>query len=97
VRRDQQAVNRLLASEGVPQSHIGDAPEAEAARRFLDEFSPEERPLAFGKVALGYARLEHNLAQVQDLIREHERQLEQLKEENAQLREKHERVEAEKA
>ena len=97
VRLDQQAFNRLHASEGVPQTEIRDIPEAEAARRFVDEFSPEERPLAFGEVALGYARLEHNLAQVQELLRERDQKIAQLEEENAKLRENHERVEAEKA
>ena len=71
--REQQAANRLHASGGIPQSKIGDLPEAEAARRFVGELSPEERPVAFGEVALGYARLERKLAQ--------------LEEENARLRE----------
>ena len=97
VRRDQQAVNRLHASQGVSQSRIGDPPEAEVARKFLDEFAPEERPLAFGEVALGYARLEHNLAQVRDLLRERDHKLARLEEENTQLKEERERVEAEKA
>src|SRR5918994_1657283 len=56
--REQQAANRAIASEGQPQTRIVDPPEAEVGKRFLDKFSPDERPLAFSELALGYARYE---------------------------------------
>jgi hypothetical protein len=37
-----------------------DPPEAAVAKRFVEEFSPEERPLAFAEVAVGHARHEQD-------------------------------------
>jgi transcriptional regulator with XRE-family HTH domain len=96
--REQRATNRAIASEGIPQLHIGDIAEAEAGKRFLDAFSPDERPTAFGELALGYARLERsnvnleaNYTRAQGLLRERAEKIAQLEEENAQLREERER------
>ena len=98
VLREQRATNRAIASEGIPQLSIGDIAEAEAGKRFLDAFSPDERPTAFGEVALGYARLElanvnleANYTRVRELLREHSEKIAHLEEENAQLREERER------
>jgi transcriptional regulator with XRE-family HTH domain len=55
---DQQALNRFFASEGIERDYSGPTAEAEAWKRFLENFSPEERPRAFSAVLLGYARLE---------------------------------------
>ena len=55
---DQQALNRFFASEGIERDYSGPTAEAEAWKRFLEDFSPEERPRAFSAVLLGYARLE---------------------------------------
>jgi transcriptional regulator with XRE-family HTH domain len=101
--RDERTARRAIASEGIPQVSIGDIAEGEVAKRFLDEFPPEERPLAFGEVALGYARLERanvnleaNFTRAQRLIREHGEKIARLEEENAQLREVYGQVKAEK-
>jgi transcriptional regulator with XRE-family HTH domain len=66
--RDAQAFARVDASEGIPQNRIGEPPEAEAAARFVEEFSPDERALAFGEVARGYAWLERENAHLRDLV-----------------------------
>jgi transcriptional regulator with XRE-family HTH domain len=96
--RDQQATNRLLASEGITQTSIGEISEAEAENRFLDEFSPDERARAFGEIALGYARLERDNTNLQDavargreLLQERDEKIAQLEEENAHLRDERER------
>jgi transcriptional regulator with XRE-family HTH domain len=101
--RERQAFNRTLASEGERQSRIGDIAEAEAGTRFVDEFSPDEIPAAFGEVALGYARFEQEntdlqqaLIRGQKLLRERDQKIARLEEENAQLREQHGQVKAEK-
>jgi transcriptional regulator with XRE-family HTH domain len=84
--REQQATSRLLASEGIPQTSIGNISEAETGNRFIQEFSPEERPIAFGELALGYARLERvkenleaNYANARGLLRERNEKIAQLK------------------
>ena len=101
--REKQAANRFLAS-GQPQDRVVDLAEAEAAKRFVDEFSPEEQRGAFGEVALGYARHERDntelreaLTRAEKVLRQRDQKIAQLEEENAQLREERERVEAEKA
>jgi transcriptional regulator with XRE-family HTH domain len=83
--RHHQALNRLFASEGETQTTIGDIAEAEVGRRFLDAFSPDERPAAFGEVALGYARLERdngnleaNFTRARKLLRESDEKIAQL-------------------
>jgi transcriptional regulator with XRE-family HTH domain len=102
--KEQQSVNRLVSSEGQRQNRVVDPPEAEVAKRFLNELSPEERPIAFSEVALGRARfaresatLEQNNAHLRKLLRERDRKIVRLEEEVAQVREEHKRVEAEKA
>jgi transcriptional regulator with XRE-family HTH domain len=81
--REQQAANRTISSEGLDRaSRIVDPPEAEVARRFMEEFSPGERPLAFAEVALGHARHERRAEATADL----EAKLERLEQENARLR-----------
>jgi transcriptional regulator with XRE-family HTH domain len=101
--KEQQAANRFLSSSGRPQDRIVDPPEAEVGRRFLEQLSPEERPLAFGEVALGRARFERDkatLAQsnagLRKLLRERDREIARLEEENAQLREVHEQTKVKK-
>jgi transcriptional regulator with XRE-family HTH domain len=102
--REQQAANRTISSEGLDDArHIGDPPEVEAGSRFLDEFSPDERPLAFGELAIGYARherananLEANYTNAQGLLRERDEKIARLEEENAHLREEHEQTKVEK-
>jgi len=91
--REQQAANRAIASEGIPQISLGDIVEEEVGKRFLDAFSPDERPVAFGELALGYARLERanvnleaNYTRAQGLLRERD-------EKNAQLEAKIARLE----
>jgi transcriptional regulator with XRE-family HTH domain len=95
VLRDQQAANRFFASEGIERDYSGPLAEAEAWERFLDEFSPEERPGAFSAVLLGYARLEHaranleaNFTRSQKMLREGREQTAQLEEKIGQLEEK---------
>jgi transcriptional regulator with XRE-family HTH domain len=109
--RDAQATSRLFASEGIPQTTIGDIPEAETGDRFVHEFSPEERSLAFGEVALGYARLERakanleaNYTHAQGMLRERndkigdlEAKLERLQQEIAKLKEGDKRMRQENA
>jgi excisionase family DNA binding protein len=56
--REWQASNRLLSSQGKALTRIVDPPEAAVAKRFVEEFSPEERSLAFAEVAVGHARHE---------------------------------------
>jgi transcriptional regulator with XRE-family HTH domain len=105
--KEEQAANRFLSSEGENQDRIVDPPEAEVGRRFLEELSPEERPLAFAEVALGRARfarrnaaLEQETAdlrkRLRKLLRERDQKITGLGEENAQLREEHEQAEVEK-
>jgi transcriptional regulator with XRE-family HTH domain len=101
--REQQAANRTSASEGIPQTRIVDPPEAEAGKRFVDEFSPDEIPVAFGEVALGYARFEREntnlqeaLTQGRKLLRERDQKIARLEEENAQLREEYKQAKVEK-
>jgi transcriptional regulator with XRE-family HTH domain len=93
--RDQQAVNRFFASEGIERDYSGPIAEAEGWKRFLDEFSPEERPGAFSAVLLGYARLEQanvnleaNFTRLRKLLRERDEQTAQRDEKIAQLEEK---------
>jgi transcriptional regulator with XRE-family HTH domain len=92
VLREQRATNRAIASEGIPQLSIGDIAEAEAGKRFSDAFSPDERPTAFGEVALGYARLERanvnlegNYTRAQGLLRERDEKIAQLEAKIARL------------
>ena len=101
--REQQSANRFLSSEGRPQDLIGDPPEAEVGRRFLEDLSPAERPLAFAEVALGRARferrnatLEETLTRAERLLRERDEKIARLEGENAHLREEHEQAKAEK-
>ena len=94
--KEQQAANRFLSSSGRPQDRIVDPPEAEVGRRFLEQLSPEERPLAFGEVALGRARFEQSNAGLRKLLRERDREIARLEEENAQLREVHEQTKVKK-
>jgi transcriptional regulator with XRE-family HTH domain len=98
--RDQQALNRFFASEGIERDYSGPIAEAEGWKRFLEDFSPEERPGAFSAVLLGYARLEQanvnleaNFTRLRKLLRERDEQtaqrdekIAQLEAENAQLR-----------
>src|SRR5215218_2469263 len=58
--RELQASNRLESSQRKTLTRIVDPPEAAVAERFVGEFSPEERPLAFAKVAVGHARHEQD-------------------------------------
>jgi transcriptional regulator with XRE-family HTH domain len=102
--KEQQAANRFLSSGGRPQDRVVDPPEAEAGKRFLNELSREERPIAFAEVALGRARferdnaaLEQSNAALRKLLRERDQKIARLEEENAQLRKEQKRVEAEKA
>ena len=89
--RDEQAVNRFFASEGIERDYSGPIAEAEVRERFLAEFSPEERARAFGEVVDEYARLELSLTNAQGLIRgiaQLEEEIARLRQENAQLEEK---------
>jgi transcriptional regulator with XRE-family HTH domain len=90
--REQQATSRVFASEGIPQMSIGDISEAETGDRFIQEFSPEERPIAFGDLALGYARLERakenleaNYTYARELLRERNEKIAQLEAELERL------------
>jgi excisionase family DNA binding protein len=101
--REQQAANRAIASEGQPQTRIVDPPEAEVGKRFLDKFSPDERPLAFSELALGYARYERENTNLQEalrrgreLLRERDQKIARLEEENAHLKEGREQAKVEK-
>jgi hypothetical protein len=58
--REWQASNRLASSQGKKLTRIVDPPEAAVAKRFVEEFSPEERPRAFAEVAVGHARHERD-------------------------------------
>src|SRR5215212_9849174 len=49
--REWQASNRLESSQRKMLTRIVDPPEAAVAERFVEEFSPEERPPAFAQVA----------------------------------------------
>jgi len=97
--REQRAASRAIASEGTPQTSIGDIAEEEVGKKFLDAFSPDERPTAFGELALGYARLERanvnleaNFTRVQGLIRERDEKIAQMKEGDVRLREENARL-----
>jgi transcriptional regulator with XRE-family HTH domain len=97
--REQRAASRAIASEGIPQVSIGDIAEEEVGRRFQDAFSPDERPTAFGELALGYARLERanvnleaNFKRAQGLIRERDEKIAQMKEGDVRLREENARL-----
>jgi transcriptional regulator with XRE-family HTH domain len=98
--QEGQAVNRAFASDPIRQPPtIGDLAEAEAAKRFLEEFSPEERPIAFGEVALGRARferdkaaLQEDLARAKKLLRERDEKITQLKAGDARMREENARL-----
>jgi transcriptional regulator with XRE-family HTH domain len=85
--KEQQAANRFLSSGGRPQNRVVDLAEAEAAKRFLEAFSPEEGPIAFGEVALGRARFARENADLRKLLRERDQKIAQLEEENTRLRE----------
>ncbi len=91
---EQQAANRFLSSEGRKQDRVVDPAEAEAGKRFVDEFSPDEIPTAIGELSLGYARFERDsaslreaLTQARKLLQERSEKIAQLEAENAQLRE----------
>jgi transcriptional regulator with XRE-family HTH domain len=93
--RDQHALNRFFASEGIERDYSGPIAEAEGWKNFLEEFSPEERPGAFSAVLLGYARLERayenveaNYTRLQKMLREGREQNAQLEEKIGQLEEK---------
>jgi len=58
--REWQASNRLESSQRKTLVRIVDPPEAAVAKRFVEEFSPEEWPLAFAVVAVGHARHEQD-------------------------------------
>jgi len=100
--REQRAASRVIASEGIPQVYIGDIAEEEVGKRFLDAFSPDERPAAFSELALGYARLERanvnleaNFTRAQRSIRERDEKiarLEHQEEGNVRLREENARL-----
>ena len=92
--REHQAARRLISSEGMPQRRIVDPPEAEIGKRFVEEFSPGERPIAFAEVVidrerfeLANANLEANYTRARELLRERDEKIAQLEEENARLRE----------
>ena len=101
--KEEQAANRFLSSQGEKQDRVLDPPEAEVARRFLDELSLEERPLAFAKVAQGRARfkrraatLEEDLMRAERSLRGRDQKISGLEEENAQLKEEREHAKVEK-
>jgi len=96
--REWQASNRLASSERKMLISIGDPPEAAVAKRFVEEFSPEERPPAFAEVAVGHARHERRAEALSDNIaalrkkhlaelRKKDQRIADLKAENAQLKE----------
>jgi transcriptional regulator with XRE-family HTH domain len=94
----QQAANRFLSSEGRKQDRVVDLAEAEAGKRFVEEFSPDQISVAAGELLLGYARLERDNANLQEgltrakkLLREHGEKIAQLEQENAQLKAEGER------
>jgi transcriptional regulator with XRE-family HTH domain len=106
--RDEQAVNRFFASEGIERDYSGPIAEAEVWERFLDEFSPEERAKAFGEVVDRYALLERfniNNINAQGFIRDLEaslseaqgfiRGIAELEEEIARLRQENAQLRAE--
>jgi transcriptional regulator with XRE-family HTH domain len=109
VLRDQQAVNRFFASEGIERDYSGPIAEAEVWKMFLDEFPPEERPVAFDVIVSGYARVEHlnmslqaALTRAQGLIQGRGEKIAQLEkllrerdEENAKLRQENAQLRAE--
>jgi transcriptional regulator with XRE-family HTH domain len=102
-RKEEQAAYRFLSSQGRKQDRVVDPPEAEVVRRFLDELSPEERPLAFAEVAQGRARfkrrtatLEEDLTRAERSLRERDQKIARLEKENAQLREEHKQAKVEK-
>jgi len=84
--RETQSAARTISSEGLDAApRIVDPPEAEAGRRFLEEFSPDEQPLAFGEVALGHARherananLQANYTHAQGLLRKRDEKIADL-------------------
>jgi excisionase family DNA binding protein len=75
--QEQQAANRVLASQGERQDRVVDLAEAEAGKRFLEEFPPDERPVALGIVALGYARLERDNANLREALTQTQAALEE--------------------
>jgi transcriptional regulator with XRE-family HTH domain len=96
--REWQASNRLESSQREILTSIGDPPEAAVAKRFVEEFSPEERPPAFAEVAVGHARHERRAEALRDNIaalrkkylaelRKKDQRIADLKAENAQLKE----------
>ena len=97
--RESQAASRLFSSQGIPQSLIGDIPEAEVGKRFLEEFPPDERAAAFGELAVGYARferanenLEANYTRARDLLQEHDEKIDQLQKQLKQEKEAYARL-----
>jgi transcriptional regulator with XRE-family HTH domain len=95
VLHDFQAANRFFASEGIERDYSGPISEAEVEKRFVDEFSPEERATAFGKLALDYALVERanvtlqaNFTRAQEVLRERGEKIAQLEEIIAKM-EKH--------
>ena len=84
--RETQGAARTISSEGLDAvPRIVDPPEAEAGRRFLEEFSPDEQALAFGEVALGHARherananLQANYTHAQGLLRKRDEKIADL-------------------
>jgi len=96
--REWQASNRLESSQREMLTSIGDPPEAAVAKRFVEEFSPEERPLAFTEVAVGHAwherraeALSANIAALRKKylaeLRKKDQRIADLEAENAQLKE----------
>ena len=92
VLHDFQAANRFFASEGIERDYGGPISEAEVEKRFVDEFSPEERATAFGKLALDYALVERanvnlqaNFTRAQEVLRERGEKIAQLEERIAKM------------
>jgi transcriptional regulator with XRE-family HTH domain len=92
VLHDFQAANRFFASEGIERDYGGPIAEAEVEKRFVDEFSPEERATAFGELALAYALVERayvnlqaNFTRAQKVLRERGEEIAQPEETTAKM------------
>ena len=96
--REWQASNRLESSQRKVQARIVDPPEAAVAERFVEEFSPEEWPLAFAEVGVGHARhkqaaeaLRNNMAALRKEssaeLKKKDQRIADLEAETAQLKE----------
>ena len=98
--KEGQAAARTISSEGLDHAtRIVDPPEAEAGKRFLEEFPPDERAAAFGELAVGYARferanenLEANYTRARDLLQEHDEKIDQLQKQLKQEKEAYARL-----